>query len=158
MMDEARARARLWGKTLYHTTWVTWSHLGLEARKVFPRHSSRTREELTPETWIEEAINGFNALLTDLIRTPDYSWKEAKKLLKKDSRWDMIEGNLEKSERERLFDDHIDHLIGESQVTSKISFKISFLFQLKRKSLTEAFWRNTKTFLSMLLSRISRKK
>ena len=90
--------------------------------------------------------------------TPDYSWKEAKKLLKKDSRWDMIEGNLEKSERERLFDDHIDHLIGESQVTSKISFKISFLFQLKRKSLTEAFWRNTKTFLSMLLSRISRKK
>ena len=60
MMDEARARARLWGKTLYHTTWVTWNHLGLEARKVFPRHSSRTREELTPETWIEEAINGFN--------------------------------------------------------------------------------------------------
>ena len=61
----------------------------------------------------QEAINGFNALLTDLIRTPDYSWKEAKKLLKKDSRWDMIEGNLEKSERERLFDDHIDHLIGK---------------------------------------------
>ena len=63
----------------------------------------------------QEAINGFNALLTDLIRAPDYSWKEAKKMLKKDSRWELIEGNLEKSERERLFDDHIDHLIGKEQ-------------------------------------------
>ena len=58
-MDEARAGARLWGKTIYHTSWVTWNHLGLEARKIFPRHSSRTREELTPEIWIEEAISGF---------------------------------------------------------------------------------------------------
>ena len=33
-----------------------------------------------------EAVNGFSALLTDLIRAPDYSWKEAKKILKKDSR------------------------------------------------------------------------
>ena len=26
-------------------------------------------------------VNGFAALLTDLIRTPDYSWKEAKKVI-----------------------------------------------------------------------------
>jgi len=44
-----------------------------------------------------------------LIRTPDYSWKEAKKVLKKDSRWDSLE--LEKSEREKLFDDHMDRLV-----------------------------------------------
>lgn len=77
--------------------------------------SMRERDKEREQHLHLEAINGFNALLTDLIRTPDYSWKEAKKLLKKDSRWDMIEGNLEKSERERLFDDHIDHLIAKKK-------------------------------------------
>merc|ERR1712024_182123 len=77
--------------------------------------SLRERDKEREQHLHQEAINGFNALLTDLIRAPDYSWKEAKKLLKKDSRWDMIEGNLEKSERERLFDDHIDHLIAKKK-------------------------------------------
>merc|ERR1719490_74314 len=77
--------------------------------------SLRERDKEREQHLHLEAINGFNALLTDLIRTPDYSWKEAKKLLKKDGRWDMIEGNLEKSERERLFDDHIDHLIAKKK-------------------------------------------
>ena len=26
-------------------------------------------------------VNGFSAILTDLIRTPDFSWKEAKKVI-----------------------------------------------------------------------------
>ena len=77
--------------------------------------SMRERDKERGQHLHQEAINGFNALLTDLIRTPDYSWKEAKKLLKKDSRWDLVEGNLEKSERERLFDDHIDRLIGKPE-------------------------------------------
>merc|ERR1719239_2036222 len=29
-----------------------------------------------------EAVNAFSALLADLIRAPDFSWKEAKKILK----------------------------------------------------------------------------
>merc|ERR1712079_979267 len=77
--------------------------------------SLRERDKEREQHLHQEAINGFNALLTDLIRTPDYSWKEAKKLLKKDSRWDLVEGNLEKSERERLFDDHIDRLIAKKK-------------------------------------------
>ena len=77
--------------------------------------SLRERDKEREQHLHQESINGFNALLTDLIRAPDYSWKEAKKMLKKDSRWELIEGNLEKSERERLFDDHIDHLIGKEQ-------------------------------------------
>ena len=77
--------------------------------------SLRERDKERDQHLHQEAINGFNALLTDLIRAPDYSWKEAKKMLKKDSRWELIEGNLEKSERERLFDDHIDHLIGKDK-------------------------------------------
>ena len=33
-----------------------------------------------------EAVSHFEALLVDLIRQPDYTWKEAKKVLKKDTR------------------------------------------------------------------------
>lgn len=57
-----------------------------------------------------EAVNAFSALLTDLIRTPDFSWKEAKKILKKDSRFEAL-SNLDKPEKEKLFDEHIDRLI-----------------------------------------------
>merc|ERR1711963_1109972 len=32
-----------------------------------------------------EAVNAFSALLADLIRAPDFSWKEAKKILKKNT-------------------------------------------------------------------------
>ena len=60
------------------------------------------------------SVNGFSALLTDLIRSADYSWKEAKKQLKKDSRWDVA-SNLDKSEREKLFDEHIDKLIAKKK-------------------------------------------
>ena len=56
----------------------------------------------------------FQALLTDLIRHPDYTWKEAKKVLEKDGRYDSV-SSLEKSERERLFDDHIDMLISKKK-------------------------------------------
>merc|ERR1712176_72766 len=81
------------------------------------------------------AVNGFSALLQDLIRTPDYSWKEAKKILKKDSRWEIVTGgNLEKSERERLFDDHIDHLIAKK----KDAFR-SLLDELKDVPLDASF-------------------
>jgi transcription elongation regulator 1 len=61
-----------------------------------------------------EAISNFQALLTDLIRHPDFSWKEAKRVLKKDGRYDSV-ATLEKPERERLFDDHIDLLIAKKK-------------------------------------------
>merc|ERR1719237_284446 len=65
-----------------------------------------------------EAVNAFSALLADLIRAPDYSWKEAKKLLKKDSRYEALAGGeaaIDKSERERLFDSHVDELIAKKK-------------------------------------------
>ena len=37
-----------------------------------------------------EAVSAFQALLTDLIKHPDYSWKEAKKIFKKDSRYVIL--------------------------------------------------------------------
>merc|ERR1711962_908750 len=65
-----------------------------------------------------EAVNAFGALLADLIRAPDFSWKEAKKILKKDARYENLtagEAALDKSERERLFDTHIDELIAKKK-------------------------------------------
>jgi len=55
----------------------------------------------------DEAIRNFGALLADLVRNPDLTWKEAKKLLKKDHRYDS---DLDRDERERLFNDHINML------------------------------------------------
>merc|ERR1712083_421703 len=76
----------------------------------------RERDKEREQHGHNEAVNGFSALLTDLIRAPDYSWKEAKKILKKDSRWEAVTGgNPDKSERERLFDEHIDHLIAKKK-------------------------------------------
>ncbi|KAI1278094.1 Transcription elongation regulator 1 [Halotydeus destructor] len=54
-------------------------------------------------------IENYNALLTDLIRSSDYSWREAKKILKKDHRWQSVE-SLNREEREKLFQDHINKL------------------------------------------------
>lgn len=84
-----------------------------------------------------EAVNAFSALLADLIRAPDFSWKEAKKILKKDSRYEVLTGGeaaLDKSERERLFDTHIDELIAKK----KTAFR-SLLEEQKEVALDAAF-------------------
>jgi transcription elongation regulator 1 len=57
----------------------------------------------------DEAIQHFCALLSDLIRGTDLSWHEAKKVLRKDKRWDQSK-LLEKEEKEKLFDLHIESL------------------------------------------------
>jgi hypothetical protein len=54
----------------------------------------------------DEAIRHFNALLADLVRNPDFTWKEVKKLLKKDHRYEMVE-MLDRDDRERIFMEHI---------------------------------------------------
>lgn len=48
----------------------------------------------------DEAIGHFNALLTDLVRNPDLTWKEVKRQLRKDSRWELIE-SLDRDDREK---------------------------------------------------------
>jgi len=56
-----------------------------------------------------EAVQHFTALLTDLIRDPDVSWKEAKRTLRKDSRSEVTE-ILQKEEKEKMFAEHIEKL------------------------------------------------
>lgn len=57
----------------------------------------------------DEAMRHFSALLADLVRNADLAWKEVKKLLRKDHRWELVE-QLDRDVRERLFNEHIDQL------------------------------------------------
>ncbi|GBM20053.1 Transcription elongation regulator 1 [Araneus ventricosus] len=57
----------------------------------------------------DEAVQHFKALLTDLVRSPDVSFHEVKKTLRKDHRWEMV-GELSREERERVFEEHISLL------------------------------------------------
>lgn len=57
----------------------------------------------------DEGIRVFNALLADLVRSADITWKESKKALKKDSRYDLAD-MLTREEKETLFEEHISTL------------------------------------------------
>lgn len=57
----------------------------------------------------DEAMRHFSALLADLVRNPDLTWKEVKKQLRKDHRWEAVE-HLDRESRDRLFNDHIAQL------------------------------------------------
>lgn len=57
----------------------------------------------------DEAMRHFSALLADLVRNADLTWKEAKKQLRKDHRWESVE-QLDRDDRERIFNDHIIQL------------------------------------------------
>lgn len=48
----------------------------------------------------DEAVRHFIALLADLVRNADLGWKEAKKQLKKDHRWELVEA-LDREEKEK---------------------------------------------------------
>ncbi|CAH4034314.1 unnamed protein product [Pieris brassicae] len=53
----------------------------------------------------DEAMQHFNALLADLVRNADLTWREAKKQLKKDHRYSLAD-DLSKEDKERLFNQH----------------------------------------------------
>lgn len=79
-----------------------------EVQKTLAEHL-RDRNKEREHHKHDEAVRNFSALLADLVRNPDLTWKEVKKLLKKDHRWDIVE-DLDREERERLFAEHI-HLL-----------------------------------------------
>lgn len=60
----------------------------------------RDRDKEREHHMREECIGHFTALLTDLVRTPDFTWKEVKRQLRKDHRWELIE-TLDRDDRER---------------------------------------------------------
>jgi len=73
------------------------------------RELDKEREQVKKE----KAMENFKALLTDMVRTADAEWKETKKLLKKDPRWEQ---DLDRDEKERLFEEHLELLEKKRQV------------------------------------------
>ncbi|PRD35244.1 UNVERIFIED_CONTAM: Transcription elongation regulator 1 [Trichonephila clavipes] len=58
----------------------------------------------------EATINSYKALLIDLVRKADTTWREAKKMMKADHRWSDA-CNLRIDKREQYFEEHIHYLI-----------------------------------------------
>ncbi|KAF4522361.1 hypothetical protein B566_EDAN012218 [Ephemera danica] len=69
----------------------------------------RDRDKEREQHKHDEAVQHFSALLVDLVRNADLSWREAKRVLRKDSRWELAE-LLERDEKEKLFAQHIEQL------------------------------------------------
>lgn len=69
----------------------------------------REREKERAHHKRDEAMRHFSALCNDLVRNADLTWKEAKKQLRKDHRWESVE-QLDRDDRERIFNDHIIQL------------------------------------------------
>jgi len=85
----------------------------------------------------DEAVQHFNALLVDLIRTADLSWRDAKRVLRKDQRWDLVE-TLEREEKEKLYEAHVEIL----NKKKKASFR-ELLDECTEMTLTSS-WKDVK--------------
>ncbi|KAL3182940.1 hypothetical protein MRX96_006736 [Rhipicephalus microplus] len=82
----------------------------------------RERDKEREQHKHDEAVQHLIALLTDLVRNPDSSWREAKRTLRKDHRWDIVE-LLEREERDKLFAEHLEQL----QCKKKTSIEICLM-------------------------------
>lgn len=99
--------------------------------------SLRDRDKEREHHKRDEAMRHFSALLADLVRNAELTWKEVKKQLRKDHRWELVE-NLDREDREQLFNNHID------QLTKKKRDKFrEMLEELPSLSLTSS-WKDVK--------------
>lgn len=98
-------------------------------------NSLRERDKEREQHKKDEAIQLFNALLSDLVRDSEASWRDTRKQLRKDHRWDMAD-LLDREEKEKLFEVHIDNLnkknkemfhklLDETQISLTASWKES---------------------------------
>jgi len=71
--------------------------------------SLRERDKEREQHKRDEAEQLFKALLADLVRNADSSWRDTRKQLRKDQRWDLAE-LLTREDKEKLFETHIEEL------------------------------------------------
>ncbi|VDP84331.1 unnamed protein product [Echinostoma caproni] len=72
--------------------------------------SMREREKERDQQLHNEQETNFRTMLLDLVRDPNMTWKEAKKALRKDSRWEFVGDVLPRSERDEIFKEHMASL------------------------------------------------
>lgn len=101
----------------------------------------REREKEQEKVKRSEAIETFNALLTDLIKSDDYSWREARKLLKKDKRIDLCD-ILSREEKEALFNHHLEFL----QKKKRDRFREA-LSEIKSLDILQSEWREVRRLI-----------
>ncbi|KAG5880875.1 hypothetical protein JTB14_038086 [Gonioctena quinquepunctata] len=77
-----------------------------QARVEASLHRDKEREQHKRD----EAVQHFNALLSDLVRNSELSWREVKRILRKDHRWDLAD-SLSREDKEKLFNEHVELLI-----------------------------------------------
>lgn len=107
-----------------------------EVQKELSAHL-RERDKEREQHLHTETVENFKALLIDLVRNPSITWREAKKLLKKDHRYEMI-ASLDRSEKEDLFESHIDTLVKKKREKFR-----QMLDEIKDLSLS-AVWREVR--------------
>ena len=97
----------------------------------------RERDKEVEKQRRADAIEAFTALLTDLVKSDDYSWRDARHLMKRDKRMDLCDC-LSREETERLFNEHIDKLL----LKKKDRFR-ECLSEVKGLTLTSS-WRDVR--------------
>lgn len=80
-----------------------------EVQRTLATHM-RDRDKEREQHKRDEARQHFNALLVDLVRNTELTWKEVKRILKKDHRWDLAD-SLSREEKEKLFNEHVETLM-----------------------------------------------
>lgn len=100
----------------------------------------RERDKEREQHLHAETVENFKALLIDLVRNPSISYREAKKLLKKDHRFEFV-SSLDRSEKESLFESHIDSLIKKKREKFR-----QMLDEIKELSLSSV-WRETRRLI-----------
>lgn len=80
-----------------------------EVQRTLATHM-RDRDKEREQHKRDEAIQHFNALLADLVRSAELGWREVKRILRKDQRWDLAD-TLSRDEKEKLFSDHIETIV-----------------------------------------------
>jgi transcription elongation regulator 1 len=92
---------------------ITRGEMSIEKRRQEVKDTlTKTKEERDKERQHhkrDEAMRQLQALLTDLVRKSDMTWKDSKKVMKKDQRYNIVE-SLDRDTRHRLYDDHIENL------------------------------------------------
>ncbi|ELT91022.1 hypothetical protein CAPTEDRAFT_223762 [Capitella teleta] len=76
--------------------------------------SLRERDKEREQHKKEEAVQHFKALLADMVRSADSSWRDTRKQLRKDQRWELAE-LLDREEKESLFQEHSQGLLKKNK-------------------------------------------
>ncbi|KAG5451190.1 transcription elongation regulator, partial [Clonorchis sinensis] len=83
--------------------------------------SLREREKEREQQLHAEQEENFRTLLSEFVRDPGMTWKEAKKVLRKDSRWELVSDVLQRSERDEMFKEHLSNLSKKSRESKTVS-------------------------------------